>query len=506
MSDELKIPIAITADTGGAEHASAALGDLKHTVHDVSTATEKNTKASKETGDVLAEMGRRGSQSRDVMEGLGQAMKGDVVGGMQGAARAMYAFRAALATTTGVIGIIIGVITIMASKIREVFAEAKANQLKKQAEETSVAFDAATLSVDRLNKVRAEAFQERLQSIDDVAKSIVDHLDRMDASAQKLDDINKAMELANVDANPNTSAEEKLNAKDEINARYRKQAEDRAQKGEDARLKASQDAAYKLMQETGGSGRARDAAAQRYEAASGQSLLPMIAELRKQLEEAKAAHPGADVSSPALDQLEARLSFTQSDAGKGRAQLAKSQLDQAEASDKAARDKLRAAEKAAADLEIKIAEDRKNRGAAASAQSTADSRTYYQNMGDARAQDNQRGGAQVDPAVQGDAAAAAGRAGRGARALLDAEARGAPSLGNEAREKLREIIKVSDAAQKDGVSNNELERIIALIDSLQKVMLNPSKGLTDIATRLNQLEIRQRILESQSKSNAHTSG
>lgn len=365
-----------------AKNAAKANAQSKET----SDANRKAADSSKDAAKGYLDQGEAMSQAAAGGRVLTEVSRGNIAALLQ-LGSVVKAVKAAVSSSLGVIGVVLAGVSFAIGKVQDKLAEKKENQLKLEAEKTAVAFAAAEAAADKLNQQKTDAFLARLKAIDDTAKSAVDRIQRMVDAAAKLDDVNKAVEMADIDANEGLTAEQKLDAKREINQRYNQRAENRTRQVEDTAIKAGEDQLTGAYRAEGAASRAAAAARREADANSGKTLLELMKPLEKQLAEQEKQFGKGNVRIPQLDSLRDRFAATQTDEGKARAAEAEKAAAAREGDLKNATAAREAAQKAQRDLETRTAEDRANREQLAAALARQERRQYNLDLNEARKAD-----------------------------------------------------------------------------------------------------------------------
>lgn len=519
----LEVRITTPADTTGADATTSAVTKVAKAAAQGTAVAKENAEATKKQGDAAKGAGRdfldQGEAMSQAAAGgrvLTEVSHGNVAALLQ-LGSVVKATKAALSTTLGVVGVLLAAGTAAISKIQEEMAKKRENQLKLEADKATVAFNAAQAAADRLNQQTTDAFAARLKAIDDAASRAVDRVQRLVDIAAKLDDVEKATQLAAIDADQSLTAEQKLNAKAEVNNSFASRAENRQRQVEDTQAGAAQGRFDDTVRATAAARAAANRARTAADATSGASLLELMKPLERQLAEMQKANPGADVSIPALDRLRERFAATQTDEGKQRAAIAAAEAAAREADLKAAKEREAAAKQTLRELEKAIADERTGREQIAAAQAKQDKRKYNLDLQDARkadeaaaprpapAPDPRRDAPLVtntgEPVPQPDAAQAArNRAG----AVANVAGGIADNVANDTTqgEALRALAAQAAAAAKAAESDQSAANITKAIQLMQDlatalvgIKQDASKQAADSAARLAKVEGDIRLLK-----------
>jgi len=379
-------PAGANAVATAVEKTNAAVKSGNAIAKDTVAANRKTADSSRDAAKGLIDQGEAAEQAAGGARVLTEVANGNVAA-ISKIGPVLKALKATLSTTLGAFSILLTVAVAIIGKIQEKMAEKKENQLKLEADRAKVAFDAAADAAQELNRQKTEALQAQLQAIDDTAKSAVDRVQRLVDIAGKLDDVHKATELAEIESNSSLTAEEKLNAKTDVNQRYAAKKEAGVKQIEDAQLNAVGTKIGGIDAEKSAATTARDDARKRADLASGKTFLEMMKPLEEQLRKAQEENPGTKVEIPMLTQLQKAFANTQTPDGEKYAQTTKTQLDAAEAAYKATQERLKAALKERDELEQRIADERAGRGQLAEAVGKQDKRQYNLDLLEARKTD-----------------------------------------------------------------------------------------------------------------------
>lgn len=206
------IKITTTGQPAGADSVAKSL-------QGVGKAAAETGKESKSLGADLESLGSRQNATKDVIEGLDQAMKGQTAS-IFGVAKAAKNLWEVLTVSTPMGRLAqLGIIAAGAfGLIRE-----KLSATAKPAEDTSRALDAIVSSAQKANQVRLEALKDELDAINVRAKVAAESIDAVSTSAEKLDKSRMKVELATVAADGSLSPDERAKKEFEIRERYAKQ-------------------------------------------------------------------------------------------------------------------------------------------------------------------------------------------------------------------------------------------------------------------------------------------
>jgi hypothetical protein len=185
----------------------------------VGKAAAETGKESKSLGADLESLGSRQNATKDVIEGLDQAMKGQTAS-IFGVAKAAKNLWEVLTVSTPMGRL--AQLAIIAAGAFSLFRD-KLSATAKPAEDTARALDATVASAGKANQVRLDALKADLDAINGRAKATAESIDSISTSADKLDKSRMKVELATVAADGSLSPEERAKKEFEIRERYAKQ-------------------------------------------------------------------------------------------------------------------------------------------------------------------------------------------------------------------------------------------------------------------------------------------
>lgn len=220
MADDFQIRITTQGDPKGAEAVAASLQKVGKAAGDTS-------KQSRSLGEDLATLGSRQNATKDVIEGLDAALKGNA-GSLFGVAKAVKNLWEILTVSTPV-GRLIQLGTIGATAIAA-FGE-KLFGAGEQAKEAEADFSAALKAAEALNRVSLERLKSELDAITERSKAAADYFDLLDAAQRKLSDARMNLEIARIQTDPTLSNADKARREFEIRQRFADQASTRDAQG-----------------------------------------------------------------------------------------------------------------------------------------------------------------------------------------------------------------------------------------------------------------------------------
>ena len=211
MSNEVKIPVSLP----GAAQASSDAAKVADGVNKINKATVDQGKAAKEAGKGTAEMGKELLTLGEVTEkgiGIGR-MFGEV---MRGNFLALGNVTAALKVTgaamkTNVIGMLLLGATAIANALPAIIEKIRGMGAasKESGEEATHSFGAAKTGLEQLNQAKLTALKDEIDSVADRAKALEAMVARIEASQKRLRTSRLNLTLAEIDADPTLSPEEK---------------------------------------------------------------------------------------------------------------------------------------------------------------------------------------------------------------------------------------------------------------------------------------------------------
>lgn len=206
------IKITTTGQPAGADSVAKSL-------QGVGKAAADTGKESKSLATDLESLGSRNNATKDVIEGLDQAMKGQTAS-IFGVAKAAKNLWEVLTVSTPMGRL--AQLAIIAAGAFTLFRD-KLSATAKPAEDTARALDATVAAAQKANQVRLDALKSELDAINVRAKVTAESIDSIATSADKLDKSRMKVELATVAADGSLSPEERAKKEFEIRERYAKQ-------------------------------------------------------------------------------------------------------------------------------------------------------------------------------------------------------------------------------------------------------------------------------------------
>lgn len=218
MADpQLNLKVNVT----GAQQGAGELNKVAQATDKVGGAAGNNAKDVKSLGEALAGLGRGNNDAKDVLEGINAAAKGGAGAffGLAKSARAAFAIftGGGAALAAGALGLAGTAAIALASALLK--PKKSAEELKAEADKVKESLEAAKREAEALNKQRLDTLVADLDAIDASAKRAIETFTLLQQKAQEVDDAQRGLQLAEV-ANSNLSAEQRVRAEAEINARF----------------------------------------------------------------------------------------------------------------------------------------------------------------------------------------------------------------------------------------------------------------------------------------------
>jgi len=206
---DLKINITTTGNPAGAEAVAKSLQGL-------GKAAGETGQESKSLGADLQSLGARQNATKDVIEGLDQAMKGQTAS-IFGVAKAAKNLWEVLTVSTPMGRL--AQLAIIAAGAFSLFKE-KLSSVEKPAEDTAVALQASVTAASKINQVRLDALKTELEAIGTRAKVASDSIDAIHAASDRLAKSRMTVELAGLAADGTLSPEDRAKKEYEIKKRF----------------------------------------------------------------------------------------------------------------------------------------------------------------------------------------------------------------------------------------------------------------------------------------------
>lgn len=203
-SNELQIKISVP----GAQQAAGDVREVARATESVGNAARETSHGVNEGSDALGQFGARGGEARHAVEGLEQATRGGI-GGMLGLARAVYVGREAFESLTAMASVGVGVLAIAASKVYEMWKEAKAEEIKANADAAKTHFEQLEKAVENADKAKLEQLTKQIEKLKEAANLAAAGLKALDEARSKLTAAESALAIEKIKNDPTLNAEQK---------------------------------------------------------------------------------------------------------------------------------------------------------------------------------------------------------------------------------------------------------------------------------------------------------
>jgi hypothetical protein len=248
MSDELQIKVVTTGDTSGADKVAGAIGKVTKATNDATKSSKEHGEASKELTQDLASLGSRQNATKDVVEGLDGALKGNAAS-LFGVAKAAKNLWEVLTVSTPMGRMIqLAIIAANALAIFNKKAEENAKAVKEAGDAAGKAdpqFAHLSEAVEKIAAAKTDQFKQQLNEIQVAAKAAADETDRILKLQEAISNAKAAAANAAIDADPRATATEKALLKNKVE--NQKVAEDRARA--DEKLREEEANARRVMEQ-----------------------------------------------------------------------------------------------------------------------------------------------------------------------------------------------------------------------------------------------------------------
>lgn len=228
MAEDFKINISTSGDPRGAQ---AVADSLKN----VGKAAEETSKGARTLGDDMLSLGSRNNATKDVIEGLDAALKGNTnsLFGVAKAAKNLFE----IFTVSTPAGRALQLALIAVNSAALVFSKTN-EQAGATAEKTAENFDAMREAAELFNRTRFDSLNTQLDALKAKGDSSLAFFKKLGDLSKALDDASLSLELAQLNADGSLSSEEKKARELGIRDRYGRRAlqRDEGQRGEELRI------------------------------------------------------------------------------------------------------------------------------------------------------------------------------------------------------------------------------------------------------------------------------
>ena len=199
MAEDFQIKITTTGDPKGAEQVAAALGK-------VTKATAESAKETRTLTQDVTSLGSRQNATKDVLEGLDSALKGNAMS-MFGVAKAAKNLWEIFTVSTPA-GRALQLAMVAVGTAAQFMGRAS-EEAGEAAQVTSKDMDAMREAAEAFNKVRFDTINAQFDALKAKSDSSVAFFTRLADLSKQLDDASLSLDLARINADPSLSPEEK---------------------------------------------------------------------------------------------------------------------------------------------------------------------------------------------------------------------------------------------------------------------------------------------------------
>lgn len=238
---DLQVKITTTADTAGAKATAEALQGVSKTTAAASQTAREATRVAKDQAAGAGDAARSISTLGETTEkgiGIGRIFAEVARGNFLALLNLSAALKGlGAAMKTNVVGILLLAVTALGNFLLAL------RGTKKEVDETEPSFEGLAAAVAKLNQAKLDALKAEIQGLNEQLRGAEEFFNKVQAAAAKIDKAREALEIAQIEANPALSPEQKKSAIYAVRQRFAGQARDREAAADQARIDRAQQAA-----------------------------------------------------------------------------------------------------------------------------------------------------------------------------------------------------------------------------------------------------------------------